>query len=47
VANPVDPNDPPTRIIIILCKSTCDKLTATFGFQVNIKLGCETIPPPH
>ena len=35
----------PTKII--LCKSTCDKLTAIFGFKVNIKLGCPTIPPPH
>jgi hypothetical protein len=43
-----DPNvtsDPPTKII--LCKSTCDKLTAVFGFKVNIKLGCPTVPPPH
>jgi hypothetical protein len=43
-----DPNDVknlPTKII--LCKSSCDKLTAIFGFKVNIKLGCPTIPPPH
>jgi hypothetical protein len=43
-----DPNDTknlPTKII--LCKATCDTLTATFGYKVNIKLGCPTIPPPH
>lgn len=40
-----DPANVPTKIT--LCKSTCDKLTAIFGFKVNIKLGCPTIPPPH
>jgi hypothetical protein len=40
-----DAQNVPTKLI--LCKSTCDKLTGVFGFKVNIKLGCRTEPPPH
>ena len=31
---------------ILLCPTTCTTVTAKFGYQVNVTLGCATHRPP-